>query len=125
MHKIKDLKQKATLLDSYHFPYKGDFVEFLGCYYKDIQTYNAKTDKVGSSYLNDNLIEYADNDVPPYNWDRLQWLAKTLHNAEELNECVAEFGINEKDFDIYKLIGMAIFRQTENGLMNVLNEIIK
>lgn len=69
----------------------------------------------GSNYLCDAITEVADQNVDCYNSDLVEWLCK---NDYLVNEAVKEFGIDEKNFDIWAVIRQGQYYSNEQELYN-------
>lgn len=52
-------------------------------------------------YIGDIIAEIADNNISLYNCDLLDW---AKGNSSYIDDAVKEFGINEKNFDFFRLI---------------------
>jgi hypothetical protein len=78
---------------------------------------------VESDDIIEKWAEYADNRVNPYHWNRMQWLASDLHNAESFEEVVQEYGIDSKNFDFFSTLGMAMSRINESVLSIIINDL--
>lgn len=75
-----------------------------------------------SSYIGDAISEFADSNIDIYTYNLFDW-AKTNYNYIE--QGVAEFGIDEKNFDFIKLIQQGQYLQLTQDLYNDIDEIIK
>ena len=75
-----------------------------------------------SNYICDEINEFADSNIDIYTYNLFDW-AKTNYNYIE--QGVAEFGIDEKNFDFIKLIQQGQYLQLTQDLYNDIDEIIK
>lgn len=75
-----------------------------------------------SSYFCDLLTEYADNQVSIYYDDLFEWCK---YNYEYIEEAVAEFGIDERNFDFVGIIKSGQFLYNERQLFEDEKEIVE
>lgn len=88
-----------------------------------IDFYNDKKHYLdSSSYICDSISEYADNQCDVYTCDLLEW-AKM--NFEYIEQGVAEFGVDSKNFDFLRLIQQGQYLKNREDLYNDSDEIIK
>ena len=73
-----------------------------------------------NDYLCDAIGEVADQSVDYYNSDLAEWL---LRNNYYVNEAVKEFGIDPKNFDIWRLIQQGQYLKNERELYEQIEEI--
>ena len=73
-----------------------------------------------SSYLSDLFNEYADSQVDIYYSDLFEWCK---HNYEYVEEAVAEFGIDSRNFDFIEIIRSGQFLYNERQLFEDEKEI--
>lgn len=66
-----------------------------------------------SSYLCDLFTEYADNKVDMMNYDLIEWFR---YNYEYVEQAVAEFGVDERNFDIFRLFQSGQYLQNSELL---------
>jgi hypothetical protein len=60
-----------------------------------------------------------------YNSDLLQWVSSNLTRSEYVNEAVSEYGLDIKDFDLYKVLSMGQYMEKQEVLGIVRNELEK
>lgn len=75
-----------------------------------------------SSYFCDLFCEYADSQVDIYNSDLFEWCK---NNLEYVEEAVAEFGIDEKNFDLMRLVQSGQFLYNERQLFEDEEKIVE
>lgn len=96
--KIENLKENLII---------GDFGE-------DINYYD-------HGYIGDIITEIADNHIDLYNSDLLEW---ACGNYSYIEDSIREFGINEKDFDFFRLIQQGQYYANEQNLYDNLQNIV-
>lgn len=97
--KIKDLKNEL---------YVGDFGDCFVDY--------------NEGYVCDIISEIADNNISTYSNDLLEW---AKGNSSYIEEAVLEFGVDEKNFDFFKLIQQGQYIANEQELYNNLEDSLK
>ena len=75
-----------------------------------------------SSYLCDLFTEYADSQVDMMNYDLIEWFR---YNYEYVEQAVAEFGVDEKNFDIFRLFQSGQYLQNSELLSQDEQEIVE
>ena len=75
-----------------------------------------------SSYLSDLISEYSDNWVYIYNYDLLNWVKD---NYEYVEMAISEFGIDEKNFNFFRLLQTGQYLQNEEMLYSDESKIIE
>ena len=74
-----------------------------------------------SNYLCDMFTEYADSQVDLMNYDLIEWFR---YNYEYVEQAVAEFGIDERNFDIFRLFQSGQYLQNTELLYQDEKEIV-
>lgn len=74
-----------------------------------------------SSYFCDLITEYADSQVDLYNYDLIEWFR---YNYEYVEQAVAEFGVDERNFDIFRLFQSGQYLQNTELLYQDEQEIV-
>lgn len=100
MKTLKELREEQNL-------YLGDYGEYLVDY--------------NSGYICDCISELADNNVSIYNYDLLEWVKD---NSEYVERAVSEFGIDERNFDFFRLLQQGQYMQIEEKLYNNLDDVL-
>lgn len=72
-------------------------------------------------YICDIFTEIADNHIDSYNSDLLEW---ACGNYSYIEDSIREFGINEKDFDFFRLIQQGQYYANEQNLYDNLQNIV-
>lgn len=91
---------------------KSDLI--IGDFGRDIDNYDY-------GYICDIITEIADNHIDIYNSDLLEW---ACGNYSYIENSVREFGINEKDFDFFRLIQQGQYLANEQYLYDNLQNIV-
>lgn len=100
MKTLKELREEQNL-------YLGDYGEYLvDC---------------NCGYICDCISELADNHVDIYNYNLLEWVKD---NSSYVEDAVAEFGIDSKNFDFFGLLRQGQYLQIEEELHNNLDDIL-
>ena len=100
MKTIKELREEQNL--------------YLGDYGKYLVDYNR-------GYICDCISELADNNVDIYNYNLLEWVKD---NSSYVEDAVAEFGIDSKNFDFFRLLQQGQYMQITDELYTNLDDII-
>lgn len=100
MKTIKELREEQNL-------YLGDYGEYLVDY--------------NSGYICDCISELADNNVDIYNYNLLEWVKS---NSSYVEDAVAEFGIDSRNFDFFRLLQQGQYMQITDELYSNLDDII-
>lgn len=100
MKTITELREEQNL-------YLGDYGEYLVDY--------------NSGYVCDCISQLADNNVSIYNYDLLEWVR---NNSEYVEQAVAEFGIDERNFDFFGLLRQGQYMQITDELYSNLDDIL-
>lgn len=106
-------RTNADIIEEYKNRLDGDisiFADDYICY-----------DFTNSNYFDDIISEYADNNTSIYYCDIAEFIA---HNPDALNDAVAEFGIDSRNFDIYALGQQAEYLTIRNELFRAKDDII-
>lgn len=78
-----------------------------------------------SAYICERIHDIADNAVPIYNCDLLEWLNEDHEAPEAIEEAVQEFGMPDaKDFNFYKLIQMGYYHKAEFEIYEKLDDVL-
>lgn len=101
MKTIQELREEQDL-------YLGDYGGYLVDY--------------NSGYICDCISELADNNVDIYNYNLLEWVK---NNSEYVERAAAEFGIDSRNFDFFKLLQQGQYMQIEEELYNNIDDILK
>jgi hypothetical protein len=75
-----------------------------------------------NGYICDIMHEIADMNTDCYNSDLLNWLSNNLANAYYIEKAVDEYGIDNKNFDFYRLIAQGQYMQNYEDLQEHLND---
>ena len=98
---------------------KEDLKRGLNDISKDFASdYNINT----SNFLCDMFTEYADSQVDLYNYDLVEWFKD---NYEYVEQAVAEFGVDERNFDIFRLLQSGQYLQNYELLSQDGKEIVE
>lgn len=100
MKTLEELRKEQNL-------YLGDYGEYLVDYNR--------------GYICDCISELADNNVSIYNYDLLEWVR---NNSEYVEQAVAEFGVDERNFDFFALLRQGQYMQIEEELCNNFDDIL-
>ena len=100
MKTLKELREEQSLC-------LGDYGEYLVDY--------------NSGYICECIGELADNNVSIYNYDLLEWVR---NNSEYVEQAVAEFGIDSRNFDFFRLLQQGQYMQIEEELYSNLDDIL-
>src|SRR5689334_7596310 len=84
-------KEKEDFVRNTPDSIKADIITFLEDF-----GYADEDDISEGDTLTEKIDEWADSNVNPYNYRRLQWIANNLYNAEIVNDTVQEYGISSK-----------------------------
>ena len=76
----------------------------------------------GSSYVCDAINEIIDSDCPVYWSGLMQWFSECPDSQDYINEAVREYGIDSKDFDIFKAIQWGYCKNAEETIYDEKND---
>ena len=109
-----NLEQNAAIINEYENRLFDSAVDFVNeCIAHDFES---------SDYICDAISEFADNNTSIYYCDIMEFIA---HNPDALSDAAAEFGVDSRNFDIYKLGQQAEFMQIENNIYSDFDEMIE